>query len=146
MILLAGVLIVLAYLVYSTQTATLQSIGQEAGREAAAPIRSDFLSLRTAIAATLQSDLQEASGVSRCPTDPVDYKGRIEALLSLLQKQEANRGQNLVAHYLSVNSPFPPPNEDADPARELKTRLDLFLTNGRTSVFDQVVVTTECTP
>lgn len=146
MILLAGVLIVLAYLVYSTQGATLQSIGQEAGREAAAPIRNDFLAIRSALAATIQFELTEATGVVRCPTDASDFRGRVEAAMTLLQKQESNRGQNLVAHYLSVNSPFPPPNDDADPARELKTRLDLFLTNGRTVVYDQLTIITECTP
>lgn len=146
MILLAGVLIVLAFLLYSTQTVTLQSLGQEAGREAASPIRHDFQALRTTISSTIELELTESGGTVRCPTDANDYKGRIDALLALLQKQEANRGQNLVAHYVSVNSPFPPPNLDGDPPRELRTTLDLFLTNGRTSVYDLIVFTTECTP
>lgn len=146
MILLAGVLIILSYLVYTTQSAALQNIGQEAGRDAASPVFNDYHSIRNTLANTIQVDLTDALGVVKCPTDANDFRGRVEALLSLLQKLEANRGQNLVSHFLSVNSPFPPPNIDADAARELQTTVDVFLTNGRTSVYDRVVVTTECTP
>lgn len=144
MILLAGVLVVLAYLLFSTQTALLANIGQEAGREAANPLLSDYTVVRNSLATVLPQELTNAAGTVVCPTEAqrTDWAGRVQNHLNLLSQLESSRGQNLVANF--VNVVLPAVNEDADPALELKTTITLYLTNGRATITDTVVFYTEC--
>lgn len=145
MILLAGVLVVLAYLLFSTQTALLANIGQEAGREAANPLLSDYTVVRNSLATVLPQELTNAAGAVVCPTTAqrTDWAGRVQNHLNLLSQLEASRGQNLIGNFIDVK--LPAVDEDGvDPAKELKTTVALYLTNGRATITDTVVFYTEC--
>src|SRR5687767_9443159 len=102
MILLAGVLIVLAFFLYSTQSTVISSIGQEAGREAANPLLTDYQSLRSSIAIQLEFELWNAAGTAICPTDEADYRGKVQAKLVLLSKLESNRGQVFTGNFIDA--------------------------------------------
>jgi hypothetical protein len=142
MILLAGVLIVLAFFLYSTQSTVVSTIGQESGREAANPVLSDFQGLRSSIATQLKYELWNSAGTAICPTDEAEFRGKVQAKLVLIAKLESNRGQIFAGNFLDM---VPAVNVDSDPALELKTVVRLYLTNGRSTVTDTVTFITECT-
>lgn len=145
MILLAGVLIVLAFFLYSTQSTVVSSIGQEAGREVANALPSDYQGIRSSIAVQLEYELWDSTGTAICPTDEAEYRGRIQAKLVLLSKLESNRGQIFTGNF--IDAVIPATNlVGADPPRELQTQIDLYLTNGRSIISDEVTFITECTP
>jgi hypothetical protein len=138
MILLAGVLIVLAFFLYSTQSTVISSIGQEAGREAANPLLSDYQGLRSSVAQQLKYELWNATSVPICPTDEADFRGKVQAKLVLLSKLESNRGQIFMGNFLDANIPVPNTSE-------LETQIKMYLTNGRATVTDTATFVTTCT-
>lgn len=145
MILLAGVLVVLAYLLFSTQSTLLANIGQEAGRESANPVLTDYSSIRSSIANVLSLELTDENGDVRCPTvsQRADWAGRVQAHLVLLGQLESSRGQNFLGNFLDVK--LPAEDEDLDSVLELKTTATLYLTDGRATITETVAFYTECT-
>lgn len=137
-ILLAGILLVLAYLLFSTQSALLATVGQEAGREASQPLFNDYIAIRNSISQLLEAELTNAAGTAvNCPTSGQEWAGRVETLLSLLSQLEANRGQAFKGDFISTAQTAIPGNRE--------TIIDLYLTNGDATVMETTKFITACT-
>lgn len=139
LVLLAGVLIILAFLLYATQSAVLSNVGQQAGREAQDPVYNDYALVRVTLATTLHKELTDAAGVVVCPDDIVAYGGRVQGMLSLLQGLEDNRGQLFSGHFLSAAV-----TGAANP-KTLTTTITLFFASSQTSINEQVAYSHSCT-
>lgn len=145
MILLAGILLVMAYLIFSTQTALLATVGQEAGREATSPLSMDFISIRTTLAEILDDELRDSSGVIRCPTLNSNYQGRVDTMLAMLTQLEANRGLSFHGTFLDLD--YEERITDVAPAvsnLELVTTVRLYLSDGDASIIEEVRYYTDC--
>lgn len=145
MILLAGVLIVLAFFLYSTQSTVVNSIGQEAGREAANPLLADYQAIRSGIAVALNYEIRDQFSIPRCPRDEADYAARVQALLVLMAELESNRGQIFSGSFLDM-VPESQNTYDSDAGYEIGTQVRLYITNGRATMTDTVTYVTGCFP
>jgi hypothetical protein len=144
MILLAGILIVLAYLLFSTQTALLASIGQEAGRESTNPLHADYIAVRSGFAGIIESELTNSAGVVKCPQLLSTWKARVETIVAMLEQLQSNRG--LSFHGVFVGSVIQPLADlDGDGRLEMVTEIRLYLTDGDSSITEEVRYHTECT-
>jgi hypothetical protein len=98
MILLAGVLLVLAYLLFNTQAAQYTQIGQQAGRDVRNSVLQDVPVIRRFISTTLQEELRSDTGATfPCPAaapapDLLLFANRAELLLRNIGVEEQNRG------------------------------------------------------
>jgi len=145
MILLAGLLLVMSYLIFSTQTALLATVGQEAGREATSPLFTDFLVIRTGLAEVFEDELTDDGGVIQCPTLLSNWQGRVDTMLAMITQLESNRGLSFHGTVISIG-----PEEfitDVAPAvsnQELKTEIQLYLSDGDASIIEEVRFYTNC--
>lgn len=145
MILLAGILLVMAYLIFSTQTALLATVGQEAGREATSPLFMDFIGVRTSLAEILDDELRDSTGVIRCPTHNSNYQGRVDTMLVMISQLESNRG--LSFHGTVLDLDYEEVITDVAPAvsnLELVTTIRLYLSDGDASIIEEVRYYTNC--
>lgn len=138
MILLAGLLLVMAYLIFSTQTALLATVGQEAGREASSPIFTDFVGIRGSLAKFMEDELTDTSDVVQCPDLLTNWKGRVESLLSMISQLESDRGQSFHGVYLTSSIDTAPTPD------RLTTEVTLYLSDGDASILDEVRYFTDC--
>lgn len=100
-ILLAGILLVLAFILFSTQLALLASIGQQSGRESENPLLDDYLLLRRTIETQWTEELRNATGVLVCP-DMVIFGKRMVNQLELLEGLEKGRSNGLAWSELTL--------------------------------------------
>ena len=135
MILLAGLLLVMSYLIFSTQTALLATVGQEAGREATNPVASDFLALRSGFAELLENELTDSAGVVQCPDSLTNWQGRVETMMTMLTQLQSNRGHSF--HGTIVTAP-------TLVGGTLTTTVEFYLTDGDASIVDEIRFITSC--
>lgn len=110
MILLAGVLLVMAYLLFSVQAAQFSQIGQQAGREVRNPVAADLPGLRSFLSIALQEELRKDSNPTQflCPR-AAEFAAHAELILQNIGTHQQNRGLDFRATVTSVdvNSPGP---------------------------------------
>lgn len=138
-ILLAGILVVIAFIMFSLQLSLLASLGQQAGRETQSPLVEDYLLLRRTLESLLPDELKDTAAVVRCPVDMAEYKTRLNATLLLLAALEENRGQSFRGLILSDSS------TGVNPKTQYIT-IRLELTDGTSTVADEVEYNFKCTP
>lgn len=95
-LLLAGILVVIAFVLFSIQLSLLVNSGQQSGRETENPLLDDFLNARRSLESLLSDDLRDSSGTVRCPPDVSLAMSRVNSTLATLTALEENRGQSLV--------------------------------------------------
>jgi hypothetical protein len=140
MILLAGLLLVMAYLIFSTQTALLATVGQEAGREATNPLYAEFVGVRAGLAELLEEELTDSNGDVQCPDLLTNWKGRVETMLTMLTQLESNRGQSFHGVYVGGSLD----DVTSDTGDELVTEVTLYLSDGDASIHEEIRYYTEC--
>lgn len=94
-ILLAGILLVIAFIVFSINLASLANLGQQVGRETENPLLDDYLLVRRALETSLVDELRTTgSGTPQvaCP-DLSQYANAVVAQLMEVQAHESMRGQ-----------------------------------------------------
>lgn len=134
MILLAGLLLVMSYLIFSTQTALLSTVGQEAGREATNPVFSDYLSLRSGFAELLEEELTDSAGLVQCPAYETNWKGRVETMMAMLTQLESNRGQKFQGTWIDATIA----------ATQVTTEVRFYLTDGDAMIVEEIQFKTPC--
>ncbi len=145
MILLAGLLLVMSYLIFSTQTALLATVGQEAGREATSPLFTDFLIVRTGLAEAMDDELTDNAGVIQCPTRLTNWQGRVDTMLATITQLESNRGLSFHGTVVQVGSAeFITDQAPAVSNLELLTEVQLYLSDGDASIIEEVRFYTNC--
>lgn len=103
-ILLAGVLLVIAFILFSIQINVLVNLGQEAGREVENPVVDDYRLLRRAFQSVFEDELRSASGTVDCP-NLYAYAQRVRALVDHASALESVRGFFLSVNPLEMTSP-----------------------------------------
>jgi hypothetical protein len=134
MILLAGLLLVMSYLVFSTQTALLATVGQEAGREATNPVFSDYLGIRTGFAEFLKQELTDSAGLVQCPSLETNWKGRVETIMTMISQLESNRGQTFHGSFTDATIT----------ATEVTTIVEFYISDGDSLITEEVKFVTAC--
>lgn len=126
-LLLTGVLLAFAFILFSVQLSLVANIGQQAGRESRNPILEDYLQIRRGLDATLRDEMRNQDGLIECPEDKTSFEGRVRALLFMINQHEQNRG-----HVFSGDL------EDADWSSASQAVLDLriYISDGATTIQD----------
>lgn len=135
-ILLAGVLLVLAFILFSVQLSVLTNLGAQVGRETENPLLEDYLLVRRSLETVLRDELRDTrtSTLTPCP-EPLEYGYRVKGILGLMSTLEANRGQSF--HWDGLRT--------SNGAAAVIVRIDLRFTDGVTTVGEQVNYTVSCT-
>jgi hypothetical protein len=134
-ILLAGILLVLAFILFSVQVAVLANLGQQVGRETENPLLEDYLLVRRSLESSLQQELRNATtGKFDCP-HLMDYGQRVRSQLELLTGLESNRGQAFRWSGLGVGHTA---------GFSMKVEAQLYLSDGFTTVTDILVYSVVC--
>lgn len=126
-LLLTGILLALAFILFSVQLALVANIGQQAGRESRNPVLDDYLQMRRSLDATLRDEMRNETGVLVCPADQPGFEGRVRAFMAMLTQHEQNRGHAFTGQLLAANW--------ADPA-QAQIDVRLYLTDGMTTIQD----------
>lgn len=102
LILLAGILLTLAFMLFSIQLALLANVGQQTGRETETPLLEDYFGVRRSLQSYVLQEARPApNGPTPPPTTPCptagasfdDYADRVVAGLGHLAQLESDRGQ-----------------------------------------------------
>jgi hypothetical protein len=134
-LLLAGILLALSFILFSVQLSLVANIGQQAGRETRNPVLDDYLLIRRSMANTIQAEMTDADGDVVCPTDPADIGGRVEAFLVMLANHEQKRGQALDGRLLDVDIEVP---------NQVTVTISLQLTDGFSTIQDTLAFRYDC--
>ncbi len=135
-ILLAGILLVLGFLVFSIQLDILPTLGQQVGREAENPLLEDFLMFRTNFEDASQDELRNAAGTVVCP-DLLSYGHRMASYVRQLSQLEESRGHSFDTKNLTVAI--------GGAANALIVTLEYILTDGTSTAHDRFDYEFTCT-
>ncbi len=126
-LLLTGILLAFAFILFSVQLALVANIGQQAGRESRNPVLDDYLQIRRSLDATFRDELRNAAGDIACPADQPGFEGKVRAFLAMVAQHEQNRG-----HAFSGSL------DAADWSDASRVNLDvaLYVTDGSTKIQD----------
>lgn len=126
-LLLTGILLALAFILFSVQLALVANIGQQAGRESRNPVLDDYLQIRRGLDATLRDEMHNETGVLVCPEDQPGFEGKVRAFMAMLTQHEQNRGHAFAGELLAADWSEP---------SQATIDLRLYLTDGETTIQD----------
>lgn len=126
-LLLTGILLALAFILFSVQLALVANIGQQAGRESRNPVLDDYLQIRRSLDATLRDEMRDATGVLVCPEDQPGFEGKVRAFMAMLTQHEQNRGHAFSGELLGADW--------SDPS-QATIDVRLYVTDGTTTIQD----------
>lgn len=135
-ILLAGILLVLMFILFSTQVALIANLGQQAGRETANPLLNDYLGLRRSLQAAFTQELERDLGTSQCLSMDA-LAQRLGGRLIQLEDMSSNRGHVLGFANATINVPVA-----AD--RTIYFNLTASMTDGITTLEDHLRYVQTC--
>jgi hypothetical protein len=138
-ILLAGILLVIAFVAFSIQLSVLPSLGQQLGRETENPLLEDFLLVRRTFETLVPDELRNPAQSTQfvCP-DGFEYMQKVRGQLSLLAALEGTRGQSFSWERLEVE-------RMGGTTTNFEVRITMRLTDGITTVGDSVEYRFKCT-
>lgn len=137
-ILLAGILLVIAFIAFSIQLSVLPNLGQQLGRETENALLEDYLLVRRTFETLLVDELRSPTDAADivCPDGP-EYLQRVSGQLTLLTALEGTRGQSFGWDRLEV--------ERLDPSTtDFEVRITLRLSDGDTSAHEIVTYPVTC--
>lgn len=144
--LLAGVLLVIAFILYSIQVALLANLGQQTGREVETPLLDDYALIRRGLQIQLEDEMRNPlapqANPPPCPSDRDEFGLRVISKLDHLARLESARGQSFEGTLLSIGRAPPAP----DPQTRTTISLQLNLANGPTRVSDKIDFSLPCAP
>ncbi|MBI2076912.1 MAG: hypothetical protein HYT80_00875 [Euryarchaeota archaeon] len=139
LLLLAGVLLVISYVLFSSQASLIATLGQQSGREASNPVVIDYVAVREAIQVTLTREHTVGATVTCTAGTEAAMKVRAEAILQNIALVESRRGLKFAA---TLNGP---PTVGADEfVGDFLYDLTLSLTNGETSINERAEFRVDC--
>lgn len=126
-LLLTGILLALAFILFSVQLALVANIGQQAGRESRNPVLDDYLQIRRGLDATLRDEMRNETGVLVCPKDQPGFEGKVRAFMAVLTQHEQNRGHAFTGELIAA---------DWSDSAQATIDVRLYLTDGVTTIQD----------
>lgn len=139
-ILLGGILLVIAFILFSTQLALLANLGQQTGRESETPLLEDYFAVRQGVQGYLKDEMRDSNGVVRCPGDLTAFAIKYEAQSEYLSLLQSTRGTEFRSQVLSKALVPSGPNFN------LNFKVRLSLAYGPTSIADEVTFIVPCAP
>jgi hypothetical protein len=138
MILLAGILLVIAFIAFSIQLSVLPNLGQQLGRETENPLFEDYLLVKRSFETLLADELRSPTlSTNIVCLDGFDYLLRIQSHLTLLTALEGTRGQSFGWDRLEVE-------RMGGTTTNFEVRITLRLTDGVTTVGEKVTYPVKC--
>lgn len=126
-LLLTGILLAFAFILFSVQLALVANIGQQAGRESTNPVLDDYLQIRRNLDATLRDEMRNSAGDIVCPADQPGFEGKVRAFMAMFTQHEQNRGHAFTGDLDAAD--WSDPNQ-------AQLDLELYLTDGATTIQD----------
>ena len=138
-ILLAGILLLIAFIAFSIQLSVLPTLGQQLGRETENTLLEDYLLVRRTLETLVPDELRNPLKPTEivCPDGP-EYLQRLRGQLTLLAGLEATRGQAFAWDKLEVERKAPL-------TTKFEVKITMRFTDGvATTVGDEVVYPVTC--
>jgi len=138
-ILLAGILLVIAFIAFNIQLSILPSLGQQVGRETENPLLEDYLLVRRTLETLFPDEMRSTTSSTTlvCP-DGFEYMQKVRGQLSLLTALEGTRGQSFGWEKLEVELM-------AGTTKNFEVRVTMRLSDVQTTVSDVVTYPVQCT-